>query len=69
MKHFKTFFGEDKMSAILSLAIFVCSLLTFVSHLFKGVGAFALFIEVLICAASFGLVSAVYSENKKEMRE
>ncbi len=66
-KLIKTFFLEDTVSAVFALIIFVCYMVMFVSHIFHGLlstGAF--FLELLLGVGVYGLLWAVYSENKKD---
>ena len=56
-KIMKTYFSADTVSAVFAL----------VSHLLIGAGAFAFFVELVLCVMGWNLVAAVYDENRKEL--
>ena len=66
-KNIAIFFSGDIMSAIFASVIFACAFgMVFTHFFFVGVRGMGLFLEILLAVAAWGLVNAVYSENRKE---
>lgn len=66
-KIMKTYFSADTVSAVFALLVFICTVFALVSHLLIGAGAFAFFVEIVLCVMGWNLVAAVYDENRKEL--
>ncbi len=62
----KTFFSEDIVSAVFSLVIFSCAAIMIGWHISIGIRGTGLVLELLLGIGSFGLVVAVYKENKED---
>jgi len=62
----KTFFSEDIVSAVLSLVIFLCVAIMIGWHIAIGMRGAGLVLELLLGVCAYGLVVAVYKENKKD---
>ena len=66
-KNIVIFFTGDVMSAIFASIIFACVFGMVFTHLFfVGVRGMSLLLEIMLAVAAWGLVKAVYSENRKE---
>lgn len=66
-KNIVIFFSGDIMSAIFASIIFAGAFgMVFTHFFFLGIRGMGLFLEVMIAVAAWGLVKAVYSENRKE---
>lgn len=66
-KNIAIFFSGDIMSAIFASVIFACAFgMVFTHFFFVGVRGMGLFLEILLAVVAWGLVKAVYSENRKE---
>ena len=66
-KNIVIFFTGDIISAIFASIIFACTFgIVFTHFFFVGVRGMGLFLEIMLAVAAWGLVKAVYSENRKE---
>ena len=64
-KNITIFFTGDIASAILAIIIFGCISFMTVAHFVNGTRGMGLFLELCLVACAYGLIKAVYKENKK----
>lgn len=62
----KIYFSEDITSAIFALVIFALAITMIVCHIVLGIRGVGLILELMLGACAWGLVCAVYKENKDD---
>ena len=64
-KNITILFTGDIASAIFAVIIFGCVSFMTVAHFINGTRGMGLFLELCLVACAWGLIKAVYKENKK----